>query len=518
MTAAWAALAGAALAMASPASPPQGVLQDDQVRITGGGYKYNAETGVFSYENGVIVDYGPTKLTAERVSGNARQKTAKASGNVLIVDPEGTIQATDVDLKWAEGSRRATARDVHIQIAGARLQAKSAELTDALWVFSDIDGTTCRNNTPLYSIHSPRLEIVPGKSGRVIHPRVSLFGKSLLTLPTQKFNLDSRVKGIRFPNIAYRRDQGLGVAWSGQFLLNEQTAGGFDFGAFRGGYPTYSLGVSKSYVPAEKTTALITPRDDLGDRFNLGYFDDIELDNPETGYGLLSNRRSTLALLSQFNRGASIGPSYLSYSKPVEFVYEGGGNVRGLGTLGQIRVQNIRNQDSRAVNRVSLGGTALSRVIPVGRGIGALGTLDAQGWLGGNNHGWARGSAGLVYQPARELTLGAAGFYGKEVGQTDFPADSLYTQTGYSLRADLKLGGFRGRYMVRYDTRLKWFDREYSVNQVFGCLEAFLIYRQYPQNYQIGVTLRVDQFVGVLTRRKFERTQPIKRTVISEPK
>lgn len=509
MTGAWAAMAGAALAVAAQSPVPKEVIVGDRVRVLAPVLRSNFQTGVSEFADGVTIYYGPTKITAERATFNGREKTGKASGNVIITDPEGTVQATDVDLNWAEGSRKATAENVFIEAAGARLRAKSAVLTEELWVFNDVEGTTCRKDAPIYSVRSPRLEVRPGRSGQVINPRLSIFGRQIVTLPTQRFNLDPRVQGIRFPNIAYRRNQGLGVAWNGQFLVNNQTAAGFDFGSFQGGYPTYSFAVSRSFLPPEKSPALIIPRDDLGDRFNIGYFDNVELDGPDSGFQRLSIPRSTLALQTQFNRGAVIGPSYLSYSKALDLTYEAGRQIGPFGGLGQIRLQNIRTQNSKAISRATVGGTLQSKVLPLSRQVGLLGTVDAQGWLGGNPYSWARGTAGVVYQPVRELTLGAGGFYGQDFGRFDFPADNLYSKTGYALRADLAFGGFRGRYLVKYDTRLKWYDREYSVNQVVGCLELFLVYRQFPQNYQIGVTLRTDQFFGLLQRRKFERTKPV---------
>ncbi|RYG37715.1 hypothetical protein EON81_05850 [bacterium] len=517
----WAAIGAVAVAVGAqapqvPAQSP-GVLLDEQIRIVGSQTYQNLVTGVSRFSNGVTVYYGPTKITAESVVADRGKQTASASGNVIITDPEGTIQATDIELNWAEGSRRATAQNVRIELAGARLRAKSAVLTDTLWVFENIEGTTCGQNTPFYSIRSPRFEIVPGKSGTLVKPVVSLFGRKLLTLPSQRFNLDPRVQGIRPPNIAYRKDQGIGIAWNGQFLIDSQTAGAFDLGAFRGGYPNYSLGISRSFVSSEKTKAFITPRDDLGDRFNVGYFDSIELNSPNAGFRNLSNPRSTLAVSTQFNRGAVIGPSELSYSRPLDIAYELGGKSGSIGTIGQIRAQNIRAQGYPSVNRISMGGTAITDVLPVGKRLGVVGSIDAQSFLSQNQYGWARASAGLVYEPISQLRLGAATFLGKEFGESDFPADELYAKSGYALRADLTLGGLRARYMLKYDTQRKWYDREYSINQAIGCIEAFVLYRQYPQTYLVGVKLRVDQFVDLLQRKKFERTKPVpmKKTVIS---
>jgi hypothetical protein len=105
--------------------------------------------------------------------------------------------------------------------------------------------------------------------------------------------------------------------------------------------------------------------------------------------------------------------------------------------------------------------------------------------------------------------LAAAGIGAVEFGNEELPADPLTTLNGFVLRMDVNLAPTRISYMQKWDGRLKWFDREYSIYQAVGCLEVFTTYRQFTHDYRFGVKLRVDQFVNLLQRKEFQRTKPV---------
>jgi hypothetical protein len=69
--------------------------------------------------------------------------------------------------------------------------------------------------------------------------------------------------------------------------------------------------------------------------------------------------------------------------------------------------------------------------------------------------------------------------------------------------------------MQKWDRRLGWFDREYTASQVIGCLEPFLLYRKYPQDYNLGIRFRLDEFYDVLRRRDFRRSPPSGKVQVS---
>ena len=70
---------------------------------------------------------------------------------------------------------------------------------------------------PPWDTASPKLEIVPGQSGRLERPRISLFGKHIATLPTRNFNLDPRVRGVGLPSLSIKRTGDYGITWEAVF-------------------------------------------------------------------------------------------------------------------------------------------------------------------------------------------------------------------------------------------------------------------------------------------------------------
>ena len=100
------------------------------------------------------------------------------------------------------------------------------------------------------------------------------------------------------------------------------------------------------------------------------------------------------------------------------------------------------------------------------------------------------------------------GMAGSNRGTPDFQADVLENPDGLNFRVDLNLKATTIRYLARLDPSEGWFDRQIYVSQAVGCFEVFVFSRKVPREYRLGVKLRVDQFVDLLTRRKFERTVP----------
>jgi hypothetical protein len=75
------------------------------------------------------------------------------------------------------------------------------------------------------------------------------------------------------------------------------------------------------------------------------------------------------------------------------------------------------------------------------------------------------------------------------------------------------LGPTKFSYMSKYDPKLGWYDREYMVSQVAGCVEMFILSRKHPSDYNLGFRFRLDEFYDVLRRRNFNRS--VKPTMVS---
>ncbi len=63
-------------------------------------------------------------------------------------------------------------------------------------------------------------------------------------------------------------------------------------------------------------------------------------------------------------------------------------------------------------------------------------------------------------------------------------------------------------YLLKYDRGRGNYDRQYIISQVVGCLEPYVLYRKFPDDYKIGVRLRIDRFLRMLSSREFKRRRP----------
>lgn len=513
----WLAVAGAYAALHSGKIVVQNL--DDDVVVTARENFWDVPHQIHSFRDGVRIDYGPTVVTADQVDAHMapNEEYLEARGNVVLNDPMGLVRAQNLKIVWREGARGGTADNLEGMIAGTHIWASHAEILPQHWTFLNARFTTCGENPPWFLVSSPRVEFIPGKHGRAVHPHLYVLGHSLVTLPNQNFNLDPRTVGLRIPSISYHKDDGLGVSWISGVLLNEQTSLFANVAAYPRSLPGYGLVVSRSFVQADVSRTLLRPRSDLSERFDYGYFDDVEVSQPTDEQHYITTPRSTLAAGADFNQGVNgRGASYDRYSE-VQAAFEKNGKVDSLPFVGQIRLESIRNQFTPYYGRAVVTATAGPPVMSVGRHLDALLRFDTSAYVGSTTFGWGRLTGGVFYTPFPQLRLGVAGVTSLEGGEPQLPIDPLISRGGVDFRADLNLGATQVSYIKKYDPGLKWYDREYSIRQAIGCLEGFVMYRQNPEDYRFGVTFRVDQFVDLLQRRRFERTQPAKRTVISGP-
>ena len=118
---------------------------------------------------------------------------------------------------------------------------------------------------------------------------------------------------------------------------------------------------------------------------------------------------------------------------------------------------------------------------------------------------WARFQTGLAYRPVTFLRFSGGGFVGQEWGNPTFLADRLDRKYGFVARGDLISGPTQFSYMLKFDPRaggtFGQYDREYSVTQAIGILQAFINYREYPSQFRYGVVLRLDSILNAITQR-----------------
>lgn len=425
-----------------------------------------------------------------------------AEGNVLLTDPDGTVKASRLEFNW--DLKTGSATDVEAKIAGVLIKAREALIAPGRYELLDAEGTSCPD---IYYLRSRRVVIRPAEKAVIERPRFSVGPLRLPTLPNQSVSMDQRVTGFRLPTLSFRRGVGMGITWNSGILLDTRTALTAGFNVFPETLPSYGLEIARSDVPPTRSTGLISPRSELSERFSYGYFENVTIKSPENEAGYLSAQRSTISLGSYWNQRALTRTGEARFSKLIDVAYERGGKRGDIAAVGQLRAQHIRQDDgpfrSRLVAQAAVG---LKPLAPA-HGLSSLVRLDLRADLSEDStFGWARLQLGAIFQPTRQIRIGAAYMLGAETGRAEFEVDRLYSTNAFHARADLDLGPTKVSYLAKYDfERKKWYDREYSISQVMGCLEPYVLWRQFPSDYRIGLRLRIDDFLGLLSRRDFRR-------------
>lgn len=494
-----------------PGQRADGTTQvDEYLDVEAKSTRYDAVNEVYTFESGVVARYGPTVIRSERLVIDMKGKKAQATGNVEVQDPEAEIAADYLEFTWDPQNRSGVAQNVRARIANVTISARQANITPGRYELLDVAGSSCTQNPPLYQIRTRRLVVTPGREGKAEKPTIYVFGRRIISLPNRSFGLDPRTQGFQYPNISYRRDGKLGVAWSSGFFVDRQTNLSFGLSAFPNLRPSYGIVATRTFLPAEKLTDIVTPGSEYGERFRNGYLENIRVSTPLNERRYYQSRRKSVSIASQMNFGVAGQDVAVNFSKPIEVVGEIGGPFRSDGGyLTQLRLQSIRRGVEETNTRALLINSAIAPSIALTPKLGTILRLDNALYTGKQSFGWARGMAGLTYQALPQLTIGAGVVLAGEWGTPQYQGvDNLYAKDGYVWRMDLNLGATKGGFMQKWDRRLGIYDREYYISQVVGCLEPFVIYRKYPGEYNLGIRFRLDDFYDVLRRRDFRRTKP----------
>ncbi|MBC8063625.1 MAG: hypothetical protein H7Y17_02250 [Chlorobia bacterium] len=488
----------------------------DELQVTGKVVEIDPIREIIVYTDRVAAKFGPTMVFADRleVHGAAADRYAIARGNVRIEDPEGEFKAASFvfwfgDKKGPDG-QIATADRIELELGGVSAKAESAIIRPDRWEFLNVEGTNCKQPIPLFYLRSKKVVIVPGRNGTAYSPRISIFGKEIGTLPTRRFSLDRRSPGIQVPSISYKKGSGFGVSWSSGLLLDDQSIVMASFSSFPKETPSYGVTYAKSFIPADASTAKIAARSELLERFSWSYFDDIRVGTILTSRSFANKLRNSITAQTIWNTGSSARIEGEDFNKAIDVAYERGGPVGNFGLYWQARAQSIQRNSEDFVERGVAYASLQAPAIQLARGLQTDIRFDAYGVAGEKgSFGWGRAQTGILYQPIPQVALGAAWISGFEAGKPNFLADQLVSRNAAHLRADINLGPTKISYLAKFDfNRKKWYDQEYSISQVVGCLEPYLIRREFPRDYALGVRFRMNDFLGILERRKPVRTKP----------
>ena len=93
---------------------------------------------------------------------------------------------------------------------------------------------------------------------------------------------------------------------------------------------------------------------------------------------------------------------------------------------------------------------------------------------------------------------------GDEFGLAAFDSDRLYSKMSFNVRADWGRGPTKFSFLTKYDlTQGRWYDDEYGFSQIMGCVEPYVFWRRFPNEFSFGISLRADEFIEKLRRRTF---------------
>lgn len=481
---------------------------NDELIVTSESSVFDPVADRYTFERGVVARYGPTTVRCDRLVVDRGAKKAMANGNVTVQDPEADLAVTDLEFSWDAAQRNGHATHVQAMVGNVKITASEVTITPDKYTFLNVAGTSCRERTPFYELRTPRLVITPGRIGRAERPRLYLLGNRILTLPSRSFELDPRTEGFMLPTPTRKQDGRKGISWSSGFMLNDRTNLNMNYASFERTRVTFGAIATRSFVPAAKSEEILTPASEFQERFGYGYFDNIRIATPERERQRLGANRKSISLATAFNQVPTARGDGTAYSKPLEVVGAIGGTSAEGAYLGQVRLQSVRRGNEALDGRVALSGAYLLPEYSLGKDLYTAIRLDTNVFAGSNPYGWARTQLGVTYRPHPIITLGAAGFLTGDLGTPQFPGfDTPYARNGYALRADINLGATRLSVLQKYDSRLGVFDKEYTFSQVVGCFEPFVLYRRYPNEYVVGMRLRLDPFYHALRQRSFKRSK-----------
>lgn len=470
--------------------------------------KIDLKRKIATFEGGVRATYGLTVLTADRLEVDMENKTGRADGNVKVVDPEGTLSGSNLNFDWK--NRTGSAEDVFIQVGPLKATAKRIDIEPDRWILTSISATPSRTRPPEFTMKSPKVVLRIGRSGRAQNPSIEVFGFRLFTIPTTLgFSLDRRVTGFRFPAISFRRGSGFGIAWNSSVLVNDQTSFAAQWNSFPSALPTYAGEFAWSAVPPTKSTGLISPRTELGERFGDAYMDSVSTTTTHAEDDYLRDPRKTVAAGTYWNQSTrGRREDFSSISKRWEISSDFGGTFGPIGGYLQFRYQSIRpDRGSPFLDRVSATGAANIGNWSLLPGLDARLRGDMAAYTtGSRNYGWARGQAALVYHPVKQIQVAGALVFGGSFGTPFFGFDPLYSNSGVHLRADIDLGSIRASFLGKYDFgQARWYDHEYGFSFAAGSFEPYIVWRQFPNDVRFGFRIRATDVFQKLMQRTIKR-------------
>lgn len=485
---------------------------DETLTIEAPEWYEDFETGVLTFAGGVRATYGPTVITCEKILVDRSTKTFETSGTTKILDPIGVIKADSLKASWADGSKGGTAYNVFVEVGYVKIQGSVLTITtepEQVWTLSDVRFELSDLATGGNRFLARTLRLYPGKYGVAEHIFYQILGQKLGPIPRQSFNFDRRVSGLKMPSITNRRGVGVGLSWDSSFLLNDQSSIYASWASFPGQLQEYKLQYTTSPLPGELVKTKIAPKDKLAEPQGDGWFDNVIVASPDNERSALRSPKNSFSAGFVWNT-STVGrvEDATGVSKLVDLAFEYGGAAGNAGWIATTRAQRIREgAGGEWIDRAIIIGTYLAPDYLAGDQLSSHLRTDLFGSFSENGtFGYARNEIGVIWHPKPGINIGAAYAVGGQSGRADFTFDKLDYTSAMLLRADYSVGPYTIRYLAKYDFRGQtWYDREWELALAAGSLEPFVLRREFPSDYRIGIRFRIDQFTNHLLDRKVKR-------------
>lgn len=206
-------LAAAALCAPAGAASPQ----DEPVapvQVHGDNVEYFHEEQKVIGTGNVSIDYGDTRLTADKITVYMDTKNAVAEGNVVLKQPGGEFKGERGEYNFGNGSGKVDRMDMFLEPS---LYGKAREVkknADGSMTARDSYITTCCGDSPFYRVQARDIDIIPGKKVVVKNAVILVKGVPIFFLPLY---VQPLVNAERFP---FQIVPGRNSEW-GPFLLSK---------------------------------------------------------------------------------------------------------------------------------------------------------------------------------------------------------------------------------------------------------------------------------------------------------
>ena len=494
----------------------------------------NLPNGYVIYRGGVKAKYGSTNLTTELLivrkgnsddaavnlleggkSYNLRPNEAYAVGKVEVVDPDGTLQASNFWFTW-DGKRRENtteivgqAQDVTLQLASSHILAKEIKITKNDIMLAKVSFWTSNWHTPLYRFDADILTVTLGKKGVANNVRTYLFNVPVPVIPRWSFSLDPRSDGMHIPNLGFRQGAGIGVSWQTNYLVDEYSLVSTAFASYPAVQPNYSISYIRSKISDDRAgPGQFAVTNQFGERFQYSFFGDVNTGSIDNAFQSLRNPKNLFSVTSTFNYETleRVTDRVTNYSLPFEVGIEQGGPAGKWAYQVQAKAARIIEAGDKSATRLTLQAGTFTPLVKLGK-ITAGTRFDAAARVDARSSGFAGIETGLSIDAGNDLTLSTGAYGYKTFGTPLFAGDSYSTNQGYVLRGDWLGSSTNISLMFRYDPTQGWFDREYRISQVMGPIEPVLVYRQVPRQYAFGIRFRTQDIAKMLQRRSIRHAK-----------